>query len=199
MNRKQEFIHDYTTGRFVGSDRRALEFIADVLYFEVPGVSQDIVSDIICDLFANGYCYHFALMLLIELGYGEVKWLRGYSHIMWCYEDIAYEIYGIYDDVAPGGMVSLDELDGMLSAFEHVSSGKSVCKFVDRIKHHTTAFDTDLYAMVVECLFGGRFSYHFACVLNILFARGGVVEIKEGYAFQDTDGRRWTVKGEYYG
>lgn len=199
MNRKQEFIQDYTTGRFAGSDRRALEFIADVLYFNVPDISSDDSCEIIGDLFANGYCYHFALMLAIELGYGEVKWLRGYSHIMWCYNGVAYEIYGIYDDVAPGGMTQLSELEDMVSAFEHIPSSKSVYRFISRMKCHTTAYNAEMYSAVVESLFTGRFSYHFACLLNVLFARGGVVEIKEGYAFQDTDGRCWTIKGEYNG
>lgn len=47
-------------------------------------------------LFTNGYCYAFAQILQATFGNGEICWVAPYSHIVWVYDNIPYDINGIY-------------------------------------------------------------------------------------------------------
>ena len=47
--------------------------------------------------FANGFCYHFALMLKGLFNRGEIVWAAPFGHIMWKDVDgVSYDIYGAY-------------------------------------------------------------------------------------------------------
>lgn len=47
-------------------------------------------------LFTNGYCYAFAQILQATFGGGEICWVAPYSHFVWVYDNIPYDINGIY-------------------------------------------------------------------------------------------------------
>lgn len=47
--------------------------------------------------FANGFCYHFALMLKGLFNRGEIVWAAPFGHIMWKdIDEVPYDIYGAY-------------------------------------------------------------------------------------------------------
>ena len=72
--------------------------------------------------FANGFCYHFALMLKNLFNRGEIVWAAPYGHIMWKDEDeTPYDIYGAngseYDYLIP-----IEYLGKYIDNFTHLPS-----------------------------------------------------------------------------
>lgn len=58
-----------------------------------------VKSEEVFNLFASGYCYHFAHILKAAFGRGEVCWVVGRAHIVWVDEDgCAYDVGGLYVD-----------------------------------------------------------------------------------------------------
>lgn len=68
-------------------------------------------EEIIRSLFADGYCYYFALMLKDAFG-GELKWHKFYSHIV--FEDkagVIYDIDGVFYEQSKNMIVPISEID----------------------------------------------------------------------------------------
>ena len=84
---KHEFI-DLTKSIYANADNQILKFISEFVYHDDPESTLN--------LFSNGYCYHFAQILKTTFDAGEICWVAPYSHIVWIYEDIPYDIHGVY-------------------------------------------------------------------------------------------------------
>lgn len=121
---RDDFIKDqtdpeYTDGYPVRMD--IINFIADMLYC----TGADPIS--VHKLFKCGFCYHFAVILQNEFG-GEIKWIKGCSHIVWVDENgLAYDIEGFRNDLCLVELVPLSMIDeeasktgkGGLESFRH--------------------------------------------------------------------------------
>lgn len=107
----------HTCKKFPSARRDVITFIANILYHseQIP-----LNIDVICNLFGNGYCYYFALMLKDAFG-GEIRWHKKYGHIVWYDEnEICYDIAGVFTDYRDGDIVPLSELGDDLKDFKHL-------------------------------------------------------------------------------
>ena len=78
MSTKEEWIGCFTDQkRFPGVREDVIQFIANILWH-----SGDDGTEPINNLFANGYCYHFAVILRDNFG-GQIVWHKNVSHILW--------------------------------------------------------------------------------------------------------------------
>lgn len=88
MTTKKEFINSCKKYK-PEVDLQILQFIADFVYH---ADNQSTYH-----LFSQGYCYHFALILKNTFNKGEICWVAPFAHFIWLYNDIPYDINGIYD------------------------------------------------------------------------------------------------------
>ena len=73
-------------------------------------------------LFANGFCYHFALMLKGLFNRGEIVWAAPFGHIMWKDVDgVPYDIYGAYGSEYEY-LIPIKYLGDDIKDFTHLSS-----------------------------------------------------------------------------
>lgn len=73
-------------------------------------------------LFANGFCYHFALMLKGLFNRGEIVWAAPFGHIMWKDVDgVPYDIYGAYGSEYEY-LIPIEYLGNDIKDFTHLSS-----------------------------------------------------------------------------
>ena len=87
MNKK-EFIE--TWRQYECCDEEVIKFIANILYYE------DDKNNSIYNLFSNGYCYYFAVMLKTAFNRGEICWCAPYAHFIWLDTNgIPYDIEGV--------------------------------------------------------------------------------------------------------
>lgn len=84
-----DHVHKYTNGE---GDDKVLIFIANILYHN--GLEN---SQVIYDLFIQGYCYYFAKMLEDAFPGGRVCLAYPYSHIVYELDGIPYDINGVTD------------------------------------------------------------------------------------------------------
>ena len=72
--------------------------------------------------FANGFCYHFALMLKGLFNRGEIVWAAPFGHIMWKDIDgVPYDIYGAYGSEYEY-LIPIEYLGDDIKDFTHLSS-----------------------------------------------------------------------------
>lgn len=118
--KKSEWINAWANNeRFVGVNRKVIEFIANILYHS--GDDNPVGNEGVYQLFAAGYCYYFASMLKMAFNRGTVCWHKGFGHIVWLDEDnIAYDIGGVFYDYGEGDLVDVSELGSDLKNFLHI-------------------------------------------------------------------------------
>lgn len=87
---------------------------SDVIEFIQTMVSTEEIRN----LFMSGYCYHFAVILK-DMFDGELKWHRGYGHIVCQIGDMCYDADGICDDYCPEDYVPIDALKESVETFKH--------------------------------------------------------------------------------
>lgn len=78
-----------------GVNKTIITFIADVLFHNTPGVTDENSIESIRSLFASGYCYYFAKMLQDAFPGGKICICYPYGHIVYIYDDVAYDIDGV--------------------------------------------------------------------------------------------------------
>lgn len=84
MSEKQEFINQNLA---LNSNPKIIKFIADFVYFD----DQDVHNR-----FKNGYCYYFAKMLQTAFPGGYIAWAVPFGHLVYMYNQIPYDIEGVY-------------------------------------------------------------------------------------------------------
>lgn len=95
-------------------NQRIMQFIFDV--WTHCGVGEES-SEVIRKLFHDGYCYYFALMLKDAFPGGMVAWAKPFGHIVFVYNDVPYDIEGVY--FGDGNTVDYKELGDTLEEFRH--------------------------------------------------------------------------------
>lgn len=125
MATKEEWIRCYADQeRYPGARSDVIRFIADIIWH-----SGENGIESICNLFGNGYCYHFAVILKDNFG-GQVVWHKNISHILW-YDGIwCYDINGIFDDISPDEIIPAENMGEQLEVFRHRGKDDSVNTFI---------------------------------------------------------------------
>lgn len=94
-----------------GGKDEIINFIADIRYH--CGIKG---QETIRRLFRSGYCYYFANMLKNAFAGGSIKCIPDAGHIVFEYNDVLYDIEGVYDS---GDLKVSDIDDTDISAFLH--------------------------------------------------------------------------------
>ena len=110
---KEEWIKSFTSGIFEKYNKEVINFIADFIFSEN--------SEAIQNLFSNGYCYYFAVILKTAFNRGKICWHRNYGHIIWMDDDVlAHAIYGPFYDYNEGDLLPIeDSLGDLIVNFMH--------------------------------------------------------------------------------
>lgn len=110
---KEEWIKFNTTGTFEYCNHDVINFIANIIYRDE--------SNAIYDLFTNGYCYYFAVILKTAFNRGKIVWHRNHGHIVWLDDDgTPYDAGGPFTDYNEGDLLEVDKsLYGMIVDFKH--------------------------------------------------------------------------------
>lgn len=87
VNNKKEEIQRHIE---MGGNKEIITFIFDFLYHSGPDNVETVRN-----LYANGYCYYFARMLEDAFPGGRVCVAWPFGHIVYIYENVAYDIDGI--------------------------------------------------------------------------------------------------------
>lgn len=78
------------------ADKSVLYFIADFLYCGSSEEEALCRANILYRTFRCGYCYYFAHMLKNAFQHGEVCWAVSFGHFIWQYNEVQYDIEGVY-------------------------------------------------------------------------------------------------------
>jgi hypothetical protein len=112
-----DFINQFVN---LKGDEKVITFIADILFHNGNDIEK---SNVISNLFSNGYCYYFAKILQDAFPGGEICICYPYGHIVYIYNNIAYDIDGIssaeYEMYIP-----ISRLGEAINDFRHIE-GKS--------------------------------------------------------------------------
>lgn len=73
--------------------------------------------DVIHHTFTQGYCYYFARMLEDAFPGGKLVWAFPFRHIVYVYDDVCYDIKGVYN--VPDKLLPLEELEDILESCMH--------------------------------------------------------------------------------
>ncbi len=99
------------------ADKRILQFITE---FRLAGGLSETEEEAMRMAFRAGYCYYFAVMLKTAFPEGEICWTAPFGHIVFVYQNIPYDIEGLYygeedEELIPIGWLK----DGILD-FMHI-------------------------------------------------------------------------------
>lgn len=95
---------------------RILQFIET---FRRGAGSNPANQEIIRTLFRAGYCYYFAIMLKDAFPEGEICWAAPFGHIVFVYNDIPYDIEGVYCGEAED-FIPIRYMGETINDFRHV-------------------------------------------------------------------------------
>lgn len=102
-----------------GGDKPIVEFIANFRFFAVRDVEYVQSSETIRSLYENGYCYYFAKILEEAFPGGTICLCYPYGHIVYIYEEVAYDIGGV-SDAEVDYYVPVDVVGKVTQIFKHV-------------------------------------------------------------------------------
>lgn len=107
---------DSAAKRNPNADRRILEFIFKC---RCAAGTDAAYQSAITTLFSSGYCYYFALMLKDAFPEGEICWAAPFGHIVFLYQDVAYDIDGLYAGES-NLFVPVSRLGQAIDDFRHI-------------------------------------------------------------------------------
>lgn len=99
------------------ADKRILQFITG---FRLAGGLSETEEKSIRMAFRTGYCYYFAIMLKTAFPEGEICWAAPYGHIVFVYQNIPYDIEGLYYGEGDEEFIPICWLKGGILDFMHV-------------------------------------------------------------------------------
>lgn len=134
-----------------GGDKAIIEFIANFRFFSVRDVEYIQSSETIGSMFENGYCYYFAKILEDAFPGGNICLCYPYGHIVYVYEEVAYDIGGVSDAEAEY-YVPLSVLGRVTQIFKHVPGPAVTMTELEKetIKHYCEETE-GIYALS-DCL-----------------------------------------------
>ncbi len=120
-----------------GGDKPIVEFIANFRFFAVRDVEYVQSSETICSLFENGYCYYFAKILEEAFPGGTICLCYPYGHIVYVYEEVAYDIGGV-SDAENEYYVPINVVEKVTQIFKHVPGHSVIMTEPEKnyIKHY---------------------------------------------------------------
>ena len=147
MKEKEEWIKAYTTGKFENCDKDVINFIANIIF--KPSCDRESIIN----LFENGYCYYFAVILKTAFNRGEICWHRNFGHIVWKDDDdTPYDINGPFYDYKEGDLLPVEKLGGLLIDFMHngkeYKCGSTILK--DWIDSHYFKNDAEAISLIYQ-------------------------------------------------
>lgn len=108
---------------YSNAKRDIIAFIAGIRY--KSNIEEDV--SIIIDLFRNGYCYYFAVLLYTAFGRGTICYVYDEGHIVWVDGDndilskcTAYDINGVYAEYRADYFIPMDIFEEGIIDFLHV-------------------------------------------------------------------------------
>lgn len=118
-----------------GGDEKIIQFIADILFHGARDVSVEDSVETVRYLFEAGYCYYFAKMLEDAFPGGVICLCYDFGHVVYVYEEIAYDIHGVSDAEAKY-YVPIRMLGKAINSFKHVQDEFAVCnsEYLSRIE-----------------------------------------------------------------
>ena len=116
QNKKEKWIEQRIE---MGGDKKVIQFIADILFHGGNGIAaEDSIETTRC-LFEAGYCYYFAKILEDAFPGGDICLCYPFSHIIYVYEGIAYDIGGV-SDAEKEMYIPISELGDNINGFRHI-------------------------------------------------------------------------------
>lgn len=113
---KQEFISFNVDT--CGGDAKIINFIADIRFHGGIDVkAKDSIETIRC-LFEAGFCFDFANILDRVFPGGEICYCYNFGHVVYVYEEIAYDISGV-TDAEYEMFIPIKNLGELAKDFEH--------------------------------------------------------------------------------
>lgn len=109
-----KFIQD-AISIYPSADKKVLSYIET--FVEHSNVSSTI------NLFSNGYCYAFAHILQSTFNKGTVCWVAPFSHMIWLYKNVPYDINGVYDGESTM-FIPESFLHSRINGFKHIPNYK---------------------------------------------------------------------------
>lgn len=108
----------------------------DVMDF-IHGINR---SEEIRNVFMNGFCYHFALILK-NMFDGEIMWHKGHGHIVCKIDNECYDVEGICEDYNEEDYVPVAALKESVESFKHRGHDRDID---DNMEYHARLVDMDL-------------------------------------------------------
>ena len=113
---KTKFINQILS-KHPKANPQILRFIANFSH-HVKYKHDDAVK-ILTDLFTEGYCYYFAIILQTAFPGGEILWAAPNDHMVYKYQGQYYDITGIYEDIA-FSFIPVEKMGDCLLDFKHI-------------------------------------------------------------------------------
>lgn len=151
---KADWIQSITE-KHAGANPKVLSFIWGITnYTPIPGGAE-----IIDNLFASGYCYHFAI-ILNNLFDGEIVWHKYFSHILWreTQTQICYDIHGVFEDYGGQDIVPISVLGEQgLECFLHRGNDNLYPDFVAHVQKYVNEYERSMgWEITTNPLYKGK-------------------------------------------
>lgn len=116
-------------------NEKIIEFIGN--FYKSNDKSHE-ECEVIRKQFRNGYCYHFAVILRDLFPGGEMCIAAPFGHIVYVYENIPYDVEGVYDGEATD-FIPISFLGDRITNFKHIP-GEYVKETVDDVANTIKAY-----------------------------------------------------------
>lgn len=129
MNRKIDILKSKDYNEFLktqlklnkNADTQVLEFIHRFVWKQ----GDKTIAKSLDKQFVNGYCWYFANILQMAFQKGKVCWASPRGHCVWVYNNIAYDVEGVYKDPCVV-FIPFSELKDLDNDFKHILNVQSI-------------------------------------------------------------------------
>ena len=122
------------------ANKKVIDFIDN--FSTLFGQFQQEEIDAISAVFSRGFCYYFAIILKEAFdGRGEIYMTRDNRHIVWMFDNVAYDINGVYrtyprsannGNFYNGELIPIAMLPNYINSFKHVLPGTTKKGYAER-------------------------------------------------------------------
>lgn len=123
-------------------NEKIIEFIGN--FYKSNDKSHE-ECEVIRKQFRNGYCYHFAVILKDLFPGGEICVAAPFGHIVYVYENIPYDVEGVYDGEATD-LIPISFLGDRIKNFKHIPGEhveETLNDVVNTIKSYRKSINVD--------------------------------------------------------
>ncbi len=122
------------------ANEKVIDFIDN--FSTLFGEFQEEEIDTVSAVFSRGFCYYFAIILKEAFdGRGEIYMTRDDRHIVWMFDNVAYDINGVYrtytrsannGNFYNGELIPIAMLPNYINSFKHVRPGTTKKGYAER-------------------------------------------------------------------